>query len=53
MNKILCALTERECAGICPEKRIERGVERKCPAEYIEETKGGERHAMFTMRKNR
>ena len=41
MNKILCAITDRECIGICPEKRIERGAERKCPAVYIEEKKGG------------
>ena len=52
MNKILCALTDRECQGVCPEKRIERGAERKCPAVYTEETKGG-RHAMFTVRKDR
>jgi len=41
MNKILCAITDRECAGICPEKRIERGAKRCCPAVYIEEKKGG------------
>ena len=46
MNKILCALTDRECQGVCPEKRIEREAERKCPAVYTEETKGGGSHAM-------
>ena len=35
MLRILCAITDRECAGICPEKRIERGTDRKCPAEFI------------------
>ena len=43
MTKLLCALTDRECAGICPEKRIERGTDRRCPAEYFEEKKDRER----------
>ncbi len=37
--KILCVLTARECSGGCPEKRIERGTDRKCPAEYLPEPK--------------
>ena len=36
---LLCAITDRECAGICPEKRIERGTNRKCPCEYLPEEK--------------
>ena len=43
MLRILCALTDRESQGICPEKRIERGTNRECPAEYIEEPKRDKR----------
>ena len=41
MLRILCAITDRECQGICPEKRIERGTKRKCPCEYLPEEKNG------------